>query len=61
MNERDALADFREWVKKQGLQVNAAWKLGVSPQYLGDMLRGRRRLSKKALRVVGRKRTEVVE
>jgi hypothetical protein len=41
----EAMEEFRLWVRSCGTQKAAAEALGVTPQYISDILAGRRTLS----------------
>lgn len=45
IRHQELFSIFRDFVKNQPTQDEAAKTLGISPQYLGDMLRGRSPLS----------------
>ncbi len=47
------IAELVELVKRQGSQKQAAKFLGISEQYLADVLRGRRAPGKKVLEALG--------
>ena len=44
-NDEKVLIKFRAYVNMCGSQKEAAHRLGVSAQYISDLLRGRRRVS----------------
>lgn len=50
---------LRQVVKEQGSQYKAAQKLDISPQLLGDILAGNRKVSDKLARRLGLRREMV--
>jgi len=45
-SDDDVYAALKAMVDVQGTQLTVAWSLGVSPQYITDILRRRRNISK---------------
>ena len=59
VREIDPLVVLKKIVSQHGSQAAAAAALGVSPQFLGDLLHGRRDCSQKVLERMGLRRTVV--
>jgi len=55
----DAIKELQKHVKKAGSQKEAAANLGISTQYLNDLLRGRREASETILEKLGLRRVIV--
>ncbi len=54
LSEEDFLEEINEFVKSKGGQKKAAQELNISPQYLNDVLRGRRYIGKSIAEAMGR-------
>ena len=52
-------AHLQRIVNERGSQAAAARHLGIAPSYLGDLLRGRRRISDRILKKLGLRRIVV--
>ena len=52
---------IRESVQLEGHQTNTAKRLGISPQYLNDVIRGRRDISDEMARKFGYRRVVLFE
>lgn len=57
--EAIAIAKLKALVKQHSSQQAAAEALGITPQYFGDLLRGRRECSEKVLAKLGLRRIVV--
>jgi DNA-binding transcriptional regulator YdaS (Cro superfamily) len=55
----DAIKELEKHVKRAGSQKDAASVLGISPQYLNDLLLGRREASEAILQKLGLRRVIV--
>ena len=53
LDDGDLLVMLIGLVDEAGSQKEAARQLGISPQFLGDVLKGRRKLSRKILDALG--------
>lgn len=56
-----AIERIREIVKEEGSQYAAAKRLDVSPQHLGEILRGTRSISDSVAKKIGYKRVVMFE
>lgn len=59
LKEVDPLTELRAFVARYRLQKEAAAALGISPNYLSDLLLGRRDLSETLLRALNLRATVV--
>ena len=55
----DVIQELEKQVRRAGTQKDAATALGISPQYLNDLLQGRRDASDNILEKLGLKRVVV--
>jgi AraC-like DNA-binding protein len=59
LTKEQVIATLSKHLTRAGTQIRLAQEIGVSPQYLNDMLRGAREPGKKVLRFLGLERHRV--